>query len=151
MKNFLKIGRLLIVILGLSCAKLAMALEPYYFSEGKLVASGYDVVAYFTKNNAIKGDEKIMLVYDGAEFHFSSEQHKKMFLANPKKYIPQYGGYCAYAVGNNYTASSDPEAWTIHNGKLYLNYNKLVRGLWAKKINSYIESGNKNWVELLKQ
>ena len=68
-----------------------------------------------------------------------------MFIADPEKYAPAYGGYCAWAVANNYTASIDPDAWSIKDGKLYLNYSKLVRARWALDKDGNIETADKNW------
>ncbi|HCA57523.1 MAG TPA: YHS domain-containing protein, partial [Blastocatellia bacterium] len=72
---------------------------------------GYDAVAYFAVNSAVKGNAQFEYVWNGVKWHFSSEENRKAFQQNPEKYAPQYGGYCAYAVSKNYTADGDPEAW----------------------------------------
>lgn len=100
------------------------------------VAKGYDVVAYFS-NQAIEGRKNIATVYQGATFRFSSEENKTQFLANPTKYIPAYGGYCAYAMGKNGDkVTINPETFEIRNQRLYLFYNAWgtnTFALWQKE------------------
>jgi YHS domain-containing protein len=99
---------------------------------------GYDTVAYWTQNKAVKGNKKINFVWRGAEWHFSSAENRDLFAADPEKYAPQYGGYCAYAMSDNRLVGIDEEAFTIHNDKLYLNYSKSVRGHWLKEVDKFI-------------
>lgn len=106
---------------------------------------GYDAVAYFAVDNAVKGDARYAYVWNGAKWIFSSEENMKKFQADPEAYAPQFGGYCAYAVSEGYTADADPEAWKVVDGKLYLNYNAEVKETWEKKEAERIESGRKNW------
>lgn len=103
---------------------------------------GYDPVAYFTMEKAVKGDKKISYEWRGAEWHFSSEAHKEMFVSDPEKYAPQYGGYCAYAMSDNRLVGIDEDAWTIHNGKLYLNYSMSVMEEWRKNMDQFIEEAD---------
>lgn len=94
----------------------------YYLDDG-LVAEGYDVTEYFN-GKAIEGNKKYIANYDGVKFRFSSSENLAKFKANPKKYTPQYGGYCAYALATaNKKADSDPETYEIRDGKLFLFYN----------------------------
>ena len=86
-----------------------------------------------------------MAQWKGAEWRFASAANRDLFSAEPEKYAPQFGGYCAFAVSLGYLAKGDPEAWTVHDGKLYLNYNKSVRKRWAKDIDGNIEKGDANW------
>ncbi len=126
------------------------ALDPVYtgfFSNDAI--KGYDTVAYFTENKPIKGSKEFSLEYKGANWLFSSQENLALFKANPEMYAPQYGGYCAYAVSQNNTASIKPELFTIHEGKLYLNYNKSINDKWVKDKVSYIEAADKNWPGLL--
>lgn len=106
---------------------------------------GYDAVAYFAVNSAVKGNAQFEHVWNGVKWHFSSEENRKAFQQNPEKYAPQYGGYCSYAVSEGYTADGDPEAWKVVDGKLYLNYNMDVKATWEKKQSERIENANKNW------
>ena len=82
---------------------------------------------------------------------FSSAANRDSFAGDPEKYAPQYGGYCAWAVGHGYTAKGDPEAWKIVEGKLYLNYNKDVKAKWEQDVPGYISKGHENWPKFLKE
>lgn len=117
---------------------------------GSLALKGYDVVSYFSDSTAIEGSRKYETEYLGAKWRFVSKEHLDLFIKSPEKYIPQFGGYCAWAVGHNYTADADPLCWKIVDGKLYLNYNQDVQKDWSKDIPNLIESGNTNW-ELLRK
>ena len=113
------------------------------------VAEGYDVVAYF-ENKAIEGDTKFTTRYDGVNYKFSSQKNLDLFNKNPEKYIPQYGGYCAYAVGaKNEKVSINPETFEVKDGKLYLFYNAWGTNtleLWQKENPKLLkEKADKNW------
>ncbi len=110
---------------------------------------GYDPVAYFTLGRPVEGKRAYSLKWKGATWYFFSAEHRDRFRANPKKYAPQYGGYCAYAVSQGYTASIDPEAWKIVDGKLYLNYSKSVQSTWGEDIPGNIKKADENWPRLL--
>lgn len=112
-----------------------------------LALRGYDTVAYFAAENAVKGDAKYEYVWNGAKWLFSSEENMKAFQSNPDAYAPEFGGYCSYAVSEGYTADADPEAWKVVDGKLYLNYNQKVREKWEEKQTERIENGKTNWQE----
>lgn len=126
------------------------AVDPVY-SGGRAAIRGYDTVAYFTQGKPVKGSKQFTTEYKGAKWRFSSEENLNLFLADPQKYSPQYGGYCAYAVANNTTASTKPHLFTIYEGKLYLNFNKEVQRRFRNNIDEDIEDANKNWPELLKR
>ena len=111
--------------------------------------NGYDPVAYFTQGKPVKGSSKHSLEYKGSTWKFSSLENKQTFEKMPEKYAPQYGGYCAYAVSQGYTASTDPEAWSIVDDKLYLNYSKSVRDKWSQDIPGNIKRANANWPGVL--
>ena len=91
-----------------------------------LALKGYDVVAYFTEQRPVPGSEAFTHQWMGATWRFSSAQNRDQFAAEPERFAPQFGGYCAWAVSNNYTAPVDVTAWKIVDGKLYLNYNRKV-------------------------
>lgn len=112
---------------------------------------GYDAVAYFAVNNAVKGDPKYAYVWNGAKWFFSSEENMKKFQVDPAAYAPQFGGYCSYAVSEGYTADGDPEAWKLVEGKLYLNYSPKVKEKWEQNQSERIEKGEKNWVGFKKK
>lgn len=109
---------------------------------------GYDAVAYFTENLPREGKPEFTADYNGAKWQFVSAENRDAFSKDPAKYAPQYGGYCAWAVGHNYTAKGDPQAWRIVDNKLFLNYNKDVQAKWQEEIPKYIADGDKNWKEL---
>ena len=113
------------------------------------VIGGYDVVAYFTEDAAVKGSEKIEHTWKDSRWLFSSEEHKALFVANPEKYAPQYGGYCAWAVAHDDTAKIDPEQFSIIDGKLFLNYNAKIQKKWVKDTPKYIKDADNNWPVLL--
>jgi hypothetical protein len=130
----------------------ALAAKPEIFTDlvKGVAVGGYDPVAYFTSGKAVKGDPAISLVHGAVEWRFSTPQNRDAFKSMPDKYAPKYGGYCAYAAAKGYTAKGDPQAWNIHDGKLYLNYNKAVRLLWRANRTNYIRSAEKNWPGILK-
>ena len=110
--------------------------------------SGYDPVAYFTDGKPVRGSGYHVAVQDGITYVFANAEHKKLFIANPNKYLPAYGGYCAYgvAVGKKFVA--DPEVWKVVDGTLYLNLDKGIQAKWNKDIPGYIKKAGKNWVEI---
>jgi YHS domain-containing protein len=129
-----------------------VALDPIYSGgSARAAIRGYDTVAYFTQGKAIKGSEDISHEYLGATWWFSSEEHRQLFIDSPEEYAPQYGGYCAYAVSRNTTASIKPEVFNVSDGKLYLNYNAGVQKRWLKNKGERIEDANDYWPELLKE
>jgi YHS domain-containing protein len=114
-----------------------------------LAVGGYDTVAYFKVNRPVKGKAEFSMQYKGATWQFESAENLNAFRANPAAYAPQYGGYCAWAVSQNYTASGDPNFWKIVNGKLYLNYDRSVQETWEKDIPGYIAKADRNWPGVL--
>ena len=144
MKNFIPLLALLISTIGYS--------QTDYNLEKGFVANGFDVVSYFS-NAPKKGSSKFTTTYDGATFRFATEANLKKFKEAPTKYVPQYGGWCAYAVGvNSAKVSIDPETFEVRNGKLYLFYNSFFNNThtsWIKEgADELIRKGDKNWVVL---
>lgn len=112
-------------------------------------AEGYDVVAYFN-NEAKEGLKKYTTTYDGVKYKFASDKNLKVFLETPVRYLPQYGGYCAYAIAlKSKKVSIDPETFEVRDGKLYLFYNSWGTNtlkLWKQEQpNILVKKGNKNW------
>jgi len=97
----------------------------------------------------LKGKKAFTASYQGADWHFVSAENRDKFVAMPEKYAPQYGGYCAWAVSNGYTASVDPNAWSIVNDKLYLNYSEGVQRKWSRNISGNIAAADENWPDVL--
>ena len=108
-------------------------------------------MAYFTENRAVEGSKKYQSTYKDAEFRFASAENKALFDSNPDAYAPQYGGYCAWAVSHGYTASIVPEAFTIVDGKLYLNYSLSVRRQWEADQSNRIKLADQNWPSVLER
>jgi YHS domain-containing protein len=135
---------LLAMAAALSLALSAYAVDPVYTRDG-LGLSGYDAVAYFSEGKPVKGSQQFEHQWDGVRWRFASAAHRDAFAAAPEKYAPQYGGYCAYAVSKNTTYASDPEAWKVVDGKLYLNANKDVKALWEKELPDVIQRADRNW------
>lgn len=144
MKNVLKTVLLIVIT---SVAATAQSID--YNTKKGSVAEGYDVVAYFD-NEAIKGKKDYRTTYDGVDFLFSSEEHLNQFKTDPEKYIPQYGGYCAYAVAvKSKKVKIDPETFEIRDGKLYLFYNSWGNNTletWLEKdVKGLQQKADKNW------
>jgi YHS domain-containing protein len=112
---------------------------------GSVAIGGYDAVAYFTEGKPVEGSSDFEYEWMGATWRFASAADRDQFAADPEKYAPQYGGYCAYAVSQGTTADIDPDAWHIEDGKLYLNLNKKVQSIWMKDIPGYIGKADANW------
>lgn len=124
--------------------------EPVNRDRNNVAVKGYDVIAYFEKGQPVKGSARFAHSWNGSVWQFESERTRNLFAANPAKYAPQFGGYCAWAVSNNYTADIDPEAWKIVDGKLYLNYSKSVQKKWEADLYKRIGDGDRNWPGLHK-
>ena len=110
-----------------------------------LALDGYDPVAYFTENKPVKGTREFTFEFEGATYRFASAAHRERFTKEPAKYVPQYGAFCAWAVSRGYTADTDPLAWRIVDGKLYLNYNASVQKKWEEDIPGNIGKADANW------
>ncbi len=112
--------------------------------------NGYDTVAYFKEGRPVRGDGQFETQFKGAKWLFASQDNLDAFLADPDAYRPRYGNYCAYAlaVGNG-LVKGDPEAWHIHDGKLYVNYDQRTQRRWLKKKAEYIETADGLWPGIL--
>jgi hypothetical protein len=115
------------------------------FVEDGVAIRGTDPVGYFTEGRPVPGDPAITAEWGGATWRFASAANRDRFLADPEAVAPQFGGYCAWAVANGYTAETDPEAWKIVGGKLYLNYSPEVQADWETDIPGNIAKAEKNW------
>jgi YHS domain-containing protein len=139
---------------GLLAAAPAVASDtPYFtdtgvFADKEVAIRGYDPVAYFKAGEPAEGSEQHSLDWGGVTWHFASAENKQAFEADPKAYAPEYGGYCAYAVAKGQLASIDPDAWSIRDGKLYLNYSTGIRSTWEQDAEGYIATADGNWPDL---
>ena len=111
--------------------------------------NGYDTVAYFTVGKPVKGQDALAIEWMGAKWKFSTQAHLDLFKANPEKYAPQYGGYCAYGVVQDNLVKVEPEQFTIRDGKLYLNYDASVQKKWEQDVPGFIVKANQNWPSVL--
>lgn len=116
-----------------------------------LALAGHDPVAYFTLGRPTPGDPAIESLWRGARWRFASEANRALFEAGPERYAPQYGGYCAWAVAQGYTAPADPAAFRIEGGKLYLNYDRSVQLRWEQDIPGHIRKADANWPKVLER
>ena len=145
------VGLLIAAVFYLLTFTPAFAVEPVNKTSDGVAIRGYDPVAYFTDGRPVKGSREFEHVWMGAEWHFSSAGHRDLFIRDPEKYAPKYGGYCAYAVSRGSTADIDPEAWSIVDGKLYLNLSRKIRDRWNKDIPGNIRKADENWPGILKR
>jgi YHS domain-containing protein len=127
------------------------AASPVNTDSKRVAIKGYDPVAYFTMDNPVKGNKNYQHEWKGAKWRFSSANHMNLFIEDPEKYAPRYGGYCAYGVAVNALFDIKPEAWSIVDGKLYLNKNLDVRKTWRKDIPGNIKKADENWPGVLKK
>ena len=112
-------------------------------------AGGYDVVAYFTDSKPVKGDKQYKTKYKKVNWYFASAGNLDLFKNNPDSYVPQYGGYCAWAVAEGNLYAGDPLLWSVHNDKLYLNYDDDVQKKWVADMERFIVEGDMNWPDIL--
>jgi YHS domain-containing protein len=125
----------------------AQTTSPIYQTKNGAI-NGFDAVAYFTQHKAVAGNKQFAVKYKDAIWYFSSAENKEAFKKDPAAYEPQYGGYCAYGCSRGYKAKTEGEAWSIVNGKLYLNYNLDVRTDWNKDQAGYIKKADANWIKV---
>ena len=110
-----------------------------------IAINGYDPVAYSLSNQAVEGNEHYIHVWKEASWLFASEENKNKFMANPEKYAPEYGGYCAFAVSKGFTANTNPEVFELIDGKLYLFDGEDVKQEWKANLKENLEKGKINW------
>lgn len=132
-----------IAILALSASVQAGGLVNV--DKNHVAVKGYDPVAYFTDNKPVKGDAQYQSTLDGAIYYFASPEHKALFDANPAKYAPQFGGFCAYAVSKGKTAKIEPDAFQIVDGRLLLQYDKDIRATFSQDTAGNLKKADANW------
>ena len=134
----------------LSTASILSAQKAEIFSTNGKAIKGYDVVAFFAESKPSIGFDSLQYQWKETKWLFSTTKNLKLFIENPEKYAPQYGGYCAYGTADNHKAPTQIETWTILNDKLYFNYNLKVKEYWNKKQDSLIQKADINWQTLKK-
>lgn len=141
-----------ITILLLTCllgAAAAVSAGPFANTDKNgLGLQGYDPVAYFTRGTPAKGDAQFTASHDGVTYRFSSAANKALFESAPARYAPQFGGYCAWAVSQGYTASIDPEAFQIVDGRLLLQYSLGIRAKFSKDTTGNLAKADANWPKI---
>jgi YHS domain-containing protein len=140
---------LLLTLTVLSCTT-SSPVAPVNVTSGDIAIKGYDPVAYFTDQKPVKGRPAFEYLWNGAKWRFASAEHLDLFKVAPEKYAPKYGGYCAYAISQGKIVDIDPEAWTVFEGRLYLNVSKDVRRLWEKGKDEHIRKADENWPGMLR-
>lgn len=123
--------------------------KPSTYAENGVAIDGTDPVAYFTERKPVAGDPAVTHDWNGVTWRFANAANRDAFAADPLAYAPQFGGYCAWAVSQGYTASTTPEAWRIVDGKLYLNYSRRVQRRWERNVQGNIAKGHANWPKVL--
>ncbi|PSW18307.1 hypothetical protein C9I98_16525 [Photobacterium sanctipauli] len=135
------------VILGFSASVLSADID-VSADNNDLAIKGYDPVAYFTDGKAVQGDKAFTAVHKNAIYQFSNAANRDAFKADPEKYAPQYGGYCAFGVAMGKKFETDPNAWKVVDNKLYLNLDASVQKRWLEDVPGYIETADTNWVNI---
>lgn len=124
------------------------AAQPVKFNSASGIAiKGYDPVAYFLQHTALAGSDSYTADWSGSKWKFISQANLDSFKLSPEKYAPQFGGYCAYGCSEGHKSPTDPNAWTIADNKLYLNYNLKVKELWIKDTTIRIKAANEYWLK----
>lgn len=146
-RGFFRAVRAAVIGVGLALATFAgsaKAETEVNINDGYAV-HGYDVVAYFTKGEPTVGSDAFQAEYNGATYRFASAEHRDAFNANPAKFAPQYGGYCAFGTAMGRKFDGDPKAWKVVDGKLYLNLNKKVQERWLTDVPGFVRGADNNW------
>lgn len=129
----------------------ASAQRPEIFQSGRaqlgqdLAVGGHDTVAYHTQRMPVPGSEQFAARWKEAVWRFASKENLDLFVAEPEKYAPQYGGYCAFAVAHGGTSPGDPKVWSVIGGKLYLNLNPSIQSQWNRDQTGFITRADQNW------
>ena len=117
---------------------------------GGIGIKGHDPVAYFDQGRAVAGKPELSAEHGGITYRFARPENREAFRAEPARYLPQYGGFCAFGVAGGYKADIDPEAFSLVDGKLYLNYSKSIRSNWLSDVAGYIGKADAKWPAVAK-
>lgn len=143
-----RVHRLMIMVAALLSTGLAGAAEGRIYTEDGVAISGADPVAYFELGEAKQGSPDHSFEWRGAEWHFMNAEHRELFADNPEKYAPKYGGWCAWAAARGDAAATSPQAWSIVDGDLYLNYNQSIQKRWEKDAEGFIKQADAHWPDI---
>lgn len=141
MRRFIALPIIVMVLIGAALAEKRLINT----DRNGVALKGYDPVAYFTDNKPVKGNPRFQAAHNGGTYYFASAENKKLFEADPKRYEPQFGGFCAYAASKGYTAKIEPDAFQILNGRLLLQYDTDVRDLFNKDPQGNLKKADQNW------
>ncbi len=149
--NYLKKLALFSVLFILACTPSAYAEKDAIYTswQNNLAVQGFDVVSFYS-GKPQEGKAEFSTVYKKARWQFSSEANLDLFQTNPNAFIPQYGGYCAWAVANGKLAKGSSKYWHVEDGRLYLNFNSRIQEKWDKDRAEFISLANEKWPEILK-
>jgi YHS domain-containing protein len=142
---------LLPLVLAMLCAITSVAWAGEYFEKDGVAVRGHDPVAYFKDGKPARGSAEHRFVHKGSTFHFASKANRDAFAAEPERYAPQYGGFCAFGMASGYKAAIDPAAFTVREGKLYLNYSRDVQRQWSADIPGHLARADRHWPAVSKQ
>lgn len=119
------------------------------YSGGALAVGGYDTVAYHSQRSAVPGKPEFRVSWRGAEWQFATAANRDLFVKEPDRYAPQYGGYCAFAVAGGSTAAGDPKVFDLVGGRLYLNLSTGTQSSWRRDQAGMIQRGDQNWPRVI--
>jgi YHS domain-containing protein len=144
--TFIRLATAVALVTGVAAGAPALAAGPELNATiTGLALRGYDPVAYFTDGKPVLGDFTITAQHDGATYRFASEDHKALFLKDPAKYLPEFGGFCAFGTAKGVKVDGDPTVWKIVDNKLYLNLAPAVATRWDQDIAGNIKTANEKW------
>jgi YHS domain-containing protein len=148
-RAFIALAAAVALVTGVAAAGPALAAGPDVNATiTGLALRGYDPVAYFTDGKPVLGDFTITAQHEGATYRFASEDHKALFVKDPARYLPQYGGFCAFGTAQGYKVDGDPNVWKIVDNKLYLNLAPPVATRWSQDVAGNIKDANDKWPAL---
>lgn len=147
MKNIFNL-KTVAAIVSIGLSSLSFAGVDTYTDENDVILAGHDAVAYFTQNKAVVGSNEFTAVHNDAIYRFSSAANRDLFAANPDKYAPAYGGFCAFGASFGKKFDIDGKAFEIVDGVLYVNKNLQVKDAWSKDIPKHIDEADGAWINI---
>lgn len=139
------VSTLMLLALWLGVAPVIASSSDELYAEEGIALAGYDPVAYFTMEEALEGSDQYTAEWGGAVWHFVNQDHAALFAADPEKYTPKYGGFCAFGVSKGYEMKPDVTAWEIHDGQLYLYFSSDVSDVWAQDRETNQSDADAQW------
>lgn len=140
-----------LILLAVAGTIVSVAWAGEYFEKGGVAIRGHDPVAYFKEGRPVQGSPEHRAEHKGSVFLFASKANRAAFAAEPDRYAPQYGGFCAFGTAGGYKAATDPAAFSVVNGKLYLNYNRDVQKQWRADVPGFVAKADRQWPTVSRQ